>query len=522
MKEFPSTDFSNQNRSPVIPTQRTSILKFDHRLLILFFILLIFAAAARPITDPDFWWHLRTGQYILETRSIPYSDMFSSVRFGSEWVTHEWLSEVLMCGVFRASGYGGLIAFFALVIAASFWITYRRCEVHAPNAYIAGLVLMLGASAAIPTWGVRPQMFSMFFAAIFLWVLDKYAHEKNSRGVWWLVPVMILWVNMHAGFAVGLALILVTIAGVALDSYILEKLSLLQIWRRVRQLVVLWIVTLAAVNINPNGPRLYSYPFETLRSGAMMRYIQEWRPPDFQDPTFLALLVLIIITFCVLAISPKPAPPSELLLLCGTAAVTLRSARNVPFFALVATPILARHVWAWVSRHGDAVALLSTDRRVLSSVASFAVIAVNVLLLIIVPIAAGAVRLRNATLSQSSIEARDYPTAAVEFLQTQNVTQPIYNEYHWGGYLIWKLYPRYRVFIDGRADVYGDQLMEEFFKVHDGTTVWRKVLDQHGIKSVLVEPNTAIASLLRQDQDWQNVFEDHKAVIFVRRPGALP
>src|ERR1044071_10162678 len=86
------------------------------RLVVLFFMLLIFAAAARPISDPDFWWHLRTGQYIVETRSIPYTDMFSTLRFGSEWVTHEWLSEVLVYTVFRLLGYGGLIVLFAAVI----------------------------------------------------------------------------------------------------------------------------------------------------------------------------------------------------------------------------------------------------------------------------------------------------------------------------------------------------------------------------------------------------------------------
>src|SRR5688572_13628562 len=189
MDNFPTTDSSNQDKSrgSIVPKQKTSILRFDGRLLILFFMLLIFASAARPITDPDFWWHLRTGQYILETSSIPYSDIFSTVRFGSEWVTHEWLSEVLMYWIFQLSDYGGLIAFFGLIIAASFWITYRRCETRAPNPYIAGLVLMLGAAATIPTWGVRPQMFSMLFAAIFLFVLDKYDYEKKSRVVWWLV-----------------------------------------------------------------------------------------------------------------------------------------------------------------------------------------------------------------------------------------------------------------------------------------------------------------------------------------------
>src|SRR5262245_39480316 len=97
--------------------QRTPGQQSYSRLVVLFFMILIFAAAARPISDPDFWWHLRTGQYIAETKSIPYTDMFSTLRFGSEWVTHEWLSEVLMFLIFRVAGFAGLIIFFALIIA---------------------------------------------------------------------------------------------------------------------------------------------------------------------------------------------------------------------------------------------------------------------------------------------------------------------------------------------------------------------------------------------------------------------
>src|SRR5262249_1490625 len=153
----------------------------NRRFLIAFFALLIFAAAARSITDPDFWWHLRTGQYILETRAIPHTDIYSSVKFGSEWVTHEWLSEVLMYSSFRLTSYAGLITIFALIVALSFFVTYLRCELRAPNTYISALALMVGTAATIPTWGVRPQMFSILFAAVFLWVLDR---KENSRVVW--------------------------------------------------------------------------------------------------------------------------------------------------------------------------------------------------------------------------------------------------------------------------------------------------------------------------------------------------
>jgi hypothetical protein len=440
--------------------------------------------------------------------------MFSSTKLGSEWVTHEWLSEVLMHRIFDMSDYAGLIAFFAAIIAASFWITYRRSEQRAPNPYIAGLALMIGASATIPTWGVRPQMFSMLFAAAFLWVLDRYLADTNSRLIWSLVPAMILWVNMHAGFPVGLALIVLTMVGLVLDGYLIDKKSAGEIWKRISPLILLTVVGTAAVSVNPNGPRMYSYPLETLRSSSMMQYIQEWRPPDFHDPMFLGLIVLILVTLCVLAVSARRALPSELLLVSATAAATLRSSRNVPFFALVVTPILARHLWTRLA------AYTASKDSVLSKQHSFGAnkvtAALNILLLVIAPLAASGLRLRNSTVIQPAVESRDFPAAAVEFINSNNLTQPIYNEYHWGGYLIWKLYPRYRVFIDGRADVYGDQVIEEFFKIHDGEREWRSLIDHYGVNSVLVSPNTALASLLREEKDWQKVFEDPDSVIFTR------
>jgi len=493
---------------------KSSLLSFDRRLLILFFILLIFAGAARPITDPDFWWHLRTGQYILETRSIPHTDMFSNVKFGSEWVTHEWLSEIVMYSIYRVLSCSGLIAFFSAIVAACFWITFKRSELRAPNAYVAGLALLIGAGATIPTWGVRPQMFSMLFAAAFLWILDRYILNQKKRIIWWLIPATILWVNMHAGFPVGLVLMLLTIVGVALDGYLLQKLSPAEIWESTRRLFVVWILCLGAVAINPNGTRLFSYPLETLRSRSMMQYIQEWRPPDFQDPMFLGLIVLILVTFCALTVSGTRALPSDLLMLSATLAGTLRSGRNVPFFALVATPILASHLWTRLAPHITAGGSVSKDRGD-KGIAQGNVV-ISVLLLVVLPIVAAGVRLRNSSRMQPLVEARDFPKAAVEFLNDRNLPQPIYNEYHWGGYLIWRLYPRYHVFIDGRADVYGDQLIDDFFKMHDGAKDWRTLLDHYGIQSALISPNTAIASLLRDDKNWQNVFEDQQIVIFER------
>src|SRR6476619_33227 len=127
-------------------------------------LLLIFAGAAQPITDSDFWWHLRTGQYIVATKAVPHTDIFSAMRFGSEWVAHEWLSEVFTYSVFRWLGYGGLIVIFSGLVTATFWMVYQRCRRRMIHPYVVVIALLLGALASISTWGVRPHVFSFFLA----------------------------------------------------------------------------------------------------------------------------------------------------------------------------------------------------------------------------------------------------------------------------------------------------------------------------------------------------------------------
>jgi hypothetical protein len=482
------------------------------RLLVFVFMALIFVLAAHPVSDPDFWWHLKTGQYIVETRSIPHTDIFSSSRFGSEWVTHEWLSEVFIYGVFRTLGYGGLIVVFSLIITAAFWIAYQRCRHLAGHPYVAGFALLLGAVATMPAWGVRPQMFSLLFGAIFIGFLDRYARREEMPSIWWLAPLMILWVNLHAGFALGLVLIILTVAGLLLDWLLLRKDSFTDVWRRARRLCWLLISCVAAVCLNPNGARLYSYPFETLSSGAMMQYIVEWKSPDFHGAKFQALAFLMLATFSVMALSSKRARPGQLLMLAATAWAALRSARNGPFFALVAMPLLAEHSWNWFTsqRWGRWLAVPEKPGPARMKVV------LNVLLFGIM-LGVSALVVRRAVAMQRISESQKVPAAAVDFILAERPPQPILNEYAWGGYLIWRLYPDYRVYIDGRADVYGDKLVEEFLEVRDGKPNWREPLDNHGIRTVLIKPDVALASLLRQDSGWWKVFEDKQAVIFVRR-----
>ena len=466
--------------------------------VVLFSMVFVLAVRQSVSIDPDLWWHLKAGQQIIDTRSIPRTDDYSFTKQGSEWVAHEWLSEVIIEGIYRLSGLAGLVTIFSLVIVIALWLTYRRCD---GKPYAAGIAILLAAAASSPLFGIRPQMLTLLLASIYIVLLERFDPNERSRRLWWLVPLMLLWVNLHAGFALGLALIGLYIVRAVLDGD----------WRYVRPLVIMLIVCTAVVPLNPNGFRMFSYPYETLTSESMAVFIQEWHSPNFHKVTYLPLTLLLLGTFAAMALSPARPRLGEIFLVLITAVGALRSARHIPIFSLFAAPALAKHLWAIAKDRGWDKLLMGPETR-----PTGIKLIINIVLLL-APLALGVSRVWHFATHQRNYENLRNPVAAVEFLKSQRLPGPIYNRYGWGGYLVYQLYPEYRVYIDGRADVYGDAFFAEAMRTYDGGADWSSSLDRYGIKTVLISPDAPLASLLRNDLGkWKVVYEDDQAIIFTQ------
>jgi hypothetical protein len=487
-----------QNR-PMIWLRVRNVFTF-RRIFPLAFSLMVFASAVHQSSyiDPDLWWHLQTGQDIVLSKTIPHVDIYSFSKAGSEWVTHEWLSEVFIYAVYRSAGWGGLLFIFSGLITIALYITYRRCDDQPP--YVAALAGLLAAAASSPLFGIRPQMITFLFASIYIALLSRYERNGQSRPLWWMVPIMLLWVNFHAGYALGLALIALYFISIALDRK----------WHLLLPPAMLFVACTAVVPVNPNGFRMFSYPLETLTSPAMFAFIQEWASPNFHELTFLPLALLLFLVLGALALTPKRVRMGELFLLLVTSFGALRSIRHIPIFALIAAPIFARHLWYLMESHGWEKSF--TPREVPARLAGLAFS----LVLLFALAALGIVRVKDFVSNQPSYEAKNYPQAAVDFLEAQQLPGPIYNRYIWGGYLIRKLYPKYPVYIDGRADVYGDAFIIETMRTDSGYAGWQEPLERLAIRTVLVSPEEPLSSLLRQDEKWNRVYEDRQAVIFTR------
>jgi hypothetical protein len=485
------------------------------RLFQLVLLAALFALAARNITDGDFWWHLSTGQYILATHSIPHADIFSYTRAGQAWVTHEWLSQVLIAALYQVGGFGALIVAFAGIIAAAFFIAFRRsagnllthqyadCRGQAcilMRQYVSAFVTLLGAVSTMVVWDVRPQMISLLLTSLCLWILDRYRRDETTRAVWLLLPLMLLWVNFHGSFPVGLALVaLYLLAGVIEWRWRVFGEPRLSPRGLARLALVLGLMLLV-IPLNPNGVRLYTYPFETLNDPIMQSQIAEWQSPDFHRLDMQPFAWLILATFAALAYTRRRFSLTQILVLAAALFEGLHSVRLMPLFALVAIPILS-----------EAIPIAPRVANTRARNSGWLNWSILVVVMLVVALYAGRV-----AQNQAKTERAAYPTEAVAFIQREHLTAPMFNLYEWGGYLIWRLYPERRVFIDGRADVYG-ALIQDYLASYRAAPNWRTVLDRYGVGLVLIPPDAPLATVLAEDPNWSRAFQDKQAVIFLRR-----
>ncbi len=480
----------------------------DKRLLFAAILFLgLLAMTARSATDPDLWWHLRNGQWIVETGHVPHSDPFSFTRAGYAWISHEWLSEVVFYELWEHAGPPALIVYSAMITTAGFLLLYLRCP---GKRHWAAAATALGALAAAPSWGVRPQMFTFTLASLLLWLLE--AGEARPRLLFWIPPLFLLWLNLHAGFALAVALLFAHGAGLIMETALGNTP-----WQQARSLLLrvllLLLACLALVPLNPSGAQLYRYPFDTLRSSGMRSLIGEWHSPDFHEGLYRPLLLVWLLLLTALASSRSRPKGRVIVPLLLTSFAALDAVRHIPIFVLLAIPVIAAALPA-ASASPTVAQRHPTSSR-------FRPLFYGAVLMLMVVFAL--VKWVSLARSQDASEAKQFPQKAVAFLRDSDQPRKIFVYYDWGGYAIWKLYPEYRVFVDGRADLYGadlrsDDLLRQFETAVQLRTGWRDVLDRWKVEAALLPPSCALAQALLLDPNWHAAFRDSKAIILVRTP----
>lgn len=457
------------------------------------------------LRDPDTYWHLAAGRWILEHGSVPLSDPFSHTLPGAPWVAHEWLSEVILTGIFQLAGWSGLVVAAALSFAGT--LAYLNRFLLARLEPLHALVLT-GFAASLLTAHLlaRPHIFVWPLLAIWVGALVE-AGERERNPPWWLLPLMAIWANLHGSFTLGLALAAV----LALEAI----LSLPAGTRRIAAAYWASFVTLAiaATLITPWGWHGLLYPFQVMNMQYALDWIIEWQSPDFHTTQPLELWLLLIVGLA--CIGRLRLPWLRLLLLLGLVHLALKHQRHGTVLALVtpfliATP-LAR-CWQVGNNPSSNADILD---RIFLALAAPARRTTRLATLLLAALLIGVV-LHSARFAPAADKT---PQAALQAALAAQARGPVLNSYGFGGYLIYAGIP---VFIDGRADMYGDQLLQRQFEALNlrNSDDLPKLLADYRIGWTLLEPNTPAVALLDRLASWRRIYSDEVAVVHVRDEAA--
>ncbi|OLC22695.1 MAG: hypothetical protein AUH40_12870 [Chloroflexi bacterium 13_1_40CM_65_17] len=478
------------------------------RTLLLGSVMIVIAALfVGSVQDPDFWWHIRIGRWMVENGRLPSTDIFTYTVPIHVWTDHEYLTEVLMWLIYSTAGAIGIAIFFGVITYAGFYLMYR--QVRREPFVIVGVGLAVGAVAGAPIWGPRAQMITFALTCLELYWLQGYLSGR-SRALQWFPLVIALWANLHGGWVIGFVWL-----GVALVAELIGWA-----WNpsnpahrvHVRFLAIISAACAVAVLATPHGFSLYLYPFQTVASAAQERLIVEWFSPDFHQPFLRPFEVMVFLLVAGFAL--RRPTVYDLLLSLVALGLSLQSVRNVALFVAAATPVLIRTY----SGYWKEVSAARGWKLALPSRSLFA--AITALALLVVALATSVHIASEVSPShQQSLTASNYPVAAADWLAAHpEVGTKMYNQYGWGGYLAYRFYPQpnRRVFIFGEAALMGDGLLNDYQAIQTLRSNWKTLLDGYGVDYVVYNRGEALANVLATQPDWKLVYEDSEAQIYVR------
>ncbi len=457
--------------------------------------------------DPALHW--RMGDWMLTHHAILHTDQFSHTQPDAPFITKEWLSEILFAGAGDRLGWNGFVLVAAILIATTLWLLHRQLLTENCEPLLAAGLVVLATFAMSQHWLARPHLFTHLLALLFALKLRAFARNRLpvTRLFAWLVPLMVMWVNLHGAFFIGFVLIGCYLVGMVLDR---------AQWARSKTFAFVLLGCLVASWLNPNGWNLHAHIIRFIHSPTLTGYTNEFRSPDFHSPAMHGFLLLLLVVAVLLTwIRPRLAK-ADIILLAVWGYFALHSVRNIPIFAIVAVPILGEYLSHWLRERWTGGRLPVTQRvaerfhRWQPGRAGAGVIVLTVGLVVYV--------MQTGRLRTDLLPDR-FPVQAVEFLRQhpEQIHGEMFNAYGWGGYLMLAL-PEHKVFVDSRNDFYGARFMKAFDRADKVQPGWEEVFQKYNVGWTLLPVAHPLNSLLAlQPKVWKDIYRDHVAVIYARR-----
>lgn len=456
--------------------------------------------AKGTLLDPDTWWHIVVGQRILATHSWPWHDMYSWTAPGAPWIAYEWLGEVLMGAVASVAGLRSsallLVILGAILIVLLYYYATLRSG-HSKAAFVACAILfpILGAFFTL-----RPQLLGAIFLVVTLIVVEKF-REGRARALWLLPPLFLVWVNTHGSFVFGFFVL--GIAWLCGQFQFSAGGLFAERWtkRQSLQLLLAILASAIALPITPYGTRLAAYPLSMVFTQPVnISVIQEWMP--LGSHIFVGgYFVGVMLFFFLAVVTERPRfQLQEFALAASGAVMACIHIRFLLLFVIFVTPLCAMVLARWIPRYSPV-----RDRPML-----------NVAFMLSIFLCA--VWLFPSERDLEKQVGTKYPRAAMQYLAAHPVNGKMFNDYGWGGFLIWLDRKPNDVFIDGRADFYEyGGVLTDYMRIMRLEPGSLQLLDRYQVGACLIPSDAPLGTALSAMPGWRRVYKDEVASVYVRQ-----
>jgi hypothetical protein len=494
---------------PAVKSRLGFLPSFGSIVFLLIFIILLLKSGSLLLADGDTGYHIRTGEFIIQNWTIPTHDIFSYLTPPPKWIAHEWLSEVVMALIYRAAGLSGIVIVFSFFLALTHFLLYRSLRSSSSDIVLVIGITALAVATSSTHWLARPHVFSIALTLVWDQVLSDYQFNRTNRLIY-LPPLMVLWVNLHGGFVIGLILLVIYTCGNTFSSMAAGPSIAEQCFRKARQLALFSVLCAGVAVINPHGYDILLFPFKLTSDRVLMDRVAEFLSPNFHQPLPFKYMLMILIAS--VAWSRVRLDPIEVGLVVLLTYMSLYSVRYVSLFAIIVSRPLVRISEGLLNEMPPRLLQLYKQR-----LRNLAILEASMSHYFWPAIALSlTVALAIAGLIHFEFSKTRFPVAAVEFLKREAIPGNIFNHDEFGDYMIFAAWPQYRVFIDGRSDMYGANRVMDYLKIADGQPEWRDTIDKYDISLVFFDPRSPIAAILKGQKDWRVIYSDEVASIFVR------
>ena len=458
------------------------------------------------LLDGDTGYHIRAGDYIVEKLSVPKEDIFSYINPPLKWTAHEWLAEVMMSIIHKHTGMNGIVIFYSILIAFSFYLFLKLLNSNYKNILLVWTIVFFATTCTMFHWLARPHIFSFLFLIFYSFILDSLQY-KNKNYLFFLPIIMLFWVNLHGGFVLGFVVLLIYIFG---NLFYIYKERYEGDLYKLRLFLYTTIACGIVCLINPIGYKIFLFPFKIYSNEFLMTHIQEFMPTNFQNE--VAFRYFLCFSFATLMISRKKVNIIELVLIMTFCYIALKSVRQTSLYAIVAAPILIKHL-----DHNLRTIDNKFTQKMLKSMQNIERAngeAKGYLWIYLVILAVS--MSSYAGYLDWGFDPKKKPVEAVEFLMKEKIEGNMFNNDEFGDYLIYAAYPEYKVLFDGRSDMYGEEHFSKYLKVTRAEYGWEKIIEEFKIGWIFFDAKSFLSRYLEERKDWHLVYADKVAHIYVR------